>query len=98
MATDHPPAQGPTELTLDAIPTDATPAELVRGFVPTPRFAHVTFDSYRPDPDEPTQAAAVARLREFVAELNRDTGRGGGLFSRFRRPKATGLHGLYLDG
>jgi cell division protein ZapE len=98
MPSETTPRVPAAELTLDAIPTEATPAELVRGFVPTPRFAHVTFDSYRPAPDEPTQAAALARVREFVAEVSRDMERGGGLFARFRRPKATGLHGLYLDG
>src|SRR4051812_24581941 len=99
MATDPPSAQGPAELTLDAIPTDATPAELVRGFVPTPRFAHVSFDSYRPDPREPTQAAAVARVRAFVAELADGTAAGCGLLARFRRRKAAaGLRELYLDG
>jgi cell division protein ZapE len=99
MATDRPPAQGPAELTLEAIPTDATPAELVRGFVPTPRFAHVSFDSYRPDPREPSQAAAVARVRAFVAEPADGTTAGRGLLARFRRRKAAaGLRGLYLDG
>src|SRR3954452_3836504 len=98
IATHRPPAQGPAELTLDAIPTDATPAELVRGFVPTPRFAHVSFDSYSPDPREPTQAAAVARLRAFVAELADGAAAGRGLLARFRRRKAAGLRGLYLDG
>jgi cell division protein ZapE len=99
MSPETSPALDTAELTLDAISTDATPAELVRGFVPTPRFAHVSFDSYRPDPREPTQAAAVARLRAFVGELAAEADEGGGLFARFRRRKpAASLRGLYLDG
>ncbi len=98
MTVEPSPALDATELTLDALPTEASPVELVRGFVPTPRFAHVSFDSYRPAPHEPTQAAALARVRAFVAELAAEATAGGGLLARFRRRPPAGLRGLYLDG
>ena len=69
------------------------PQELVAGLVPPPLFADVSFASYRPDPDEPTQAAALAAVESFAAELDRPAPRG--LFRRPRRPEA---HGVYLDG
>ncbi|MFW8745777.1 AFG1/ZapE family ATPase, partial [Mesorhizobium japonicum] len=53
-------------------------------------------DNYRPDPDYPSQAEAVAKVREFVASWGAGGG-GGGLFGR-RRPKAVAKPGLYLDG
>ncbi|HEY7063102.1 MAG TPA: cell division protein ZapE [Chloroflexota bacterium] len=88
----------PRELSLDAIPTDAMSAELVRWFVPTPRFAHVSFASYHPDPAEPTQAAARARVEEFVAALAAERPLGGFL-ARLRGPRrAPPLRRLYLDG
>jgi cell division protein ZapE len=69
--------------------------QLVAALVPPPLFAHVSFDSYRPDPDEPTQSAAVARLREFAATLDSPPGRA----RRFRRPATpSGPTGVYLDG
>src|SRR5262245_8050284 len=88
----------PSTLALDAISTDATAAELVRGFVPTPRFARVSFASYQPDPGEPTQAAARVRLEQFVAALVTD-GPARGFLARLRGARrAPALRGLYLDG
>jgi cell division protein ZapE len=85
-------------LTLDEIPTDVTPAELVRGFVPTPRFAHVSFATYRPDPREPSQGAARARVQGFIATPAGEQRRGG-LLARLRgRGAPAPLRGLYLDG
>jgi cell division protein ZapE len=40
---------------------------LLHGLVPPPLFSSVTFESFRPDASEPTQAAAVAALRVFSA-------------------------------
>jgi cell division protein ZapE len=88
----------PEPLTLAAIPTDATPAELVRGFVPTPRFAHASFASYRPDPREPSQAAGRTRVEQFVANATQER-RGRGFLARLRgAQRDTPLQGLYLDG
>lgn len=77
-----------------AVPTDRLVAELV----PPPRFAPVRFDTYNPDPEQPTQAAAVAALAAFATGLSasRDTGRR----SWFRRGAAPpeSRAGVYLDG
>ncbi len=69
------------------------PQELVAGLVPPPLFADVSFASYRPDPAEPTQAAALAAVERFAAEIDRPVARG--LFRRRQQPDA---HGVYLDG
>jgi cell division protein ZapE len=74
-----------------SVPADRLLGELV----PPPRFAEVSFESYRPDPAQPSQAAAVGRLREFVAALDvpaRKKGRLG------RARQADGPSGIYLDG
>lgn len=42
---------------------------LVATLVPPPLFAQVDFDSYLPDPLQPTQAAAVAALRVFASRI-----------------------------
>ena len=39
---------------------------LVQGLVPPPLFDRVSFDTYRPDPGEPSQSAALAALRAFA--------------------------------
>ncbi len=68
---------------------------LVAELVPPPRFSAERFSTYRPDPAQPTQAAAVARLAEFAAELS--TPQPSGRW--FRRSTATtGAAGRYLDG
>ncbi len=73
----------------------ASPEQLLTGFVPPPRFEAVSFDNYLPDPQQPTQAAAVAGLRAFAARLQAPEPRR----RRFRRgapPEAR--PGIYLDG
>jgi cell division protein ZapE len=72
-------------------------AELAAALVPPRQFAQATLDNYRPDPDYPSQAEAVAQVRAFVASWSGNGGGGGGLFGR-RRPKAAAKPGLYLDG
>ncbi|HEV7172686.1 cell division protein ZapE [Pedococcus sp.] len=67
---------------------------LVRELVPPPRFDAERFSTYRPDPAEPSQAAAVERLQSYAAAL--DGGAPRGWFGRRRRP-ASG-RGIYLDG
>jgi cell division protein ZapE len=69
---------------------------LVRELVPPPRFDAERFSTYRPDPAEPSQRAAVQRLEEYAAGLGRDSGRGG-WFGRRRKPAQAG-RGIYLDG
>ena len=74
-----------------SVPKDRLLAELV----PPPKFADVSFDSYRPDPAQPSQAAAVERLRAFAAAACLPPRRKG----LFRRPAPLPTPGgVYLDG
>lgn len=67
---------------------------LIAGLTPPPLFADVRFETYRPDPAEPTQAEAAAVLRRFAADLAPPARKG-----IFRRaPTPTGPAGVYLDG
>ena len=63
-----------------------------------PRFATATFESYRPDPAFPSQAAARARLQEAVASSTDGPWRAR--LPRFARRNGAGdgRRGLYLDG
>jgi cell division protein ZapE len=67
-------------------------AEIVAHLVPPRQFSSATLDSYRPDRDYPSQGAALAAIRNFVAGWH---GSKGGLFSRKKAPE---LPGIYLDG
>jgi cell division protein ZapE len=73
---------------------------LLSELVPPPRFAHVSFDSYRPDPAQPSQQRAVERLREFATGLRRPAKSRWSTVPRpFRRsPEPDGSGGVYLDG
>jgi cell division protein ZapE len=80
-----------------SVPKDRLLGELV----PPPRFAEVSFDSYRPDPAQPSQQQAVDRLRRYAEQLNQQPQRRGrwSSLSRLRRPAAPqGPGGVYLDG
>ena len=46
-----------------------SPDALIDEMVPPSTFDEVSFDSYIPDPNEPSQAEAVAKARDFVAAL-----------------------------
>ncbi|MCG5433922.1 cell division protein ZapE [Mycobacterium sp. MYCO198283] len=72
-----------------------TPERLVAQLVPPPTFVDVSFDSYRPDPAEPSQAAAVEACREFAREARR---RRAGKKKLFGRREVLPGAGLYLDG
>ena len=79
---------------VDRHPT-VSPERLIAQLVPPPTFIDVSFASYRPDPAEPTQAAALASCRAFCADaILRRAGRQK-LFGR--RETLPGV-GLYLDG
>ena len=79
---------------VDRHPT-VSPERLIAQLVPPPTFAHVSFDTYRPDPAEPTQSAALTSCRAFCSEAQiRRAGRKR-LFGR--RDTLPGV-GLYLDG
>ena len=68
-------------------------SEIIDHLVPPRQFASATLDSYRPDRDYPSQGAAVAAIRNFVASWH---AAGGGIFSR--KKAAPELPGIYLDG
>lgn len=72
-----------------------SPERLIGQLRPPPTFAEVSFATYRPDPAEPTQAAAVESCREFCRQaVQRRAGRRKLLG---RREPLPGV-GLYLDG
>jgi cell division protein ZapE len=75
---------------LDRAPTMSA-AEIAASLVPPRQFDSATIENYRPDPDYPSQAAAVAKVQAFAATWKP----AGGLFRR--RPPET-KPGLYLDG
>ncbi|MET7641047.1 cell division protein ZapE [Streptomyces sp. NPDC005438] len=76
------------------------PERLVAEMVPPPRFDAVRFDTYVPDPAQPSQAEAVTVLSRFADSLGGEGGSATGPRKWFRRPaKATGApRGVYLDG
>lgn len=80
------------------LPPRPDAAALVAGFVPPPRFAAKRFDSYRPDPNHPSQAAALATLRGEANALH--AAAKGGMATRLRRwlGGAPPGVGAYLDG
>src|SRR5258708_12852051 len=69
---------------------------LIRGFVPTRRFAGVSFDSYQPDPRFPSQRAARERLSEFAARIGR--ARRADLLGRLIGKSAAEQRAVYPDG
>ncbi|MEV8148505.1 cell division protein ZapE [Arthrobacter sp. NPDC080073] len=74
----------------------ASADEILKGFYPSPRFGEVSFKSYRPDPNQPSQAAAVKALEAFGATVG--AGDGDGLFKRLFGKKVNSRAGIYLDG
>ena len=79
------------------VPADRLVSELV----PPPRFSDVSFDSYRPDPDQPSQQQAVDVLRELAGTLGERPKKrrsGWSSLSRPRRSAPQGPGGIYLDG
>ena len=75
----------------DRVPT-LTGQEIVEHLVPPRQFASATLDSYRPDHDYPSQAEAVAAIREFASGWKPS----GGFFSRRRSGEPRPA--IYLDG
>ena len=79
---------------------DVTPVipadQLVAQMVPPSMFDDVSFDSYIPDPAQPSQAAAVKTCREFAETVSARRAPKKGLFGR--RPKVVQGTGVYLDG
>ncbi|MCX4965496.1 cell division protein ZapE [Streptomyces sp. NBC_00654] len=78
------------------VPADRLVAEMV----PPPRFDSVRFDTYVPDPNQPSQTEAVTVLAEFAAGLGGAHATGAGKRKWFsKKPVApAGPRGVYLDG
>ncbi len=72
-----------------------TPERLVAGLVPPPTFSDVGFDTYRPDPAEPSQTAAVQSCRTFCEQAVQRRAGKKKLFGK--RDVLPGV-GVYLDG
>jgi cell division protein ZapE len=69
---------------------------LVAEMVPPPRFDGVRFDTYVPDPGQPSQAAAVRALAGFAASVGaQDKPK---RWFRREAPAPGGPGGVYLDG
>ena len=73
---------------------------LLEDLVPPPHFAQVSFESYRPDPEQPSQEAAVATLRSFGASMSEGRRSNSGFLGWLRRRDGTpaARPGVYLDG
>ncbi|PZQ91511.1 MAG: cell division protein ZapE [Leifsonia xyli] len=85
----------PAASLLDRAP-ELSGAEMAASLVPPRQFAGATLESYRPDPDFPSQAEAVAKVRAFAEALRGGGGGSRGLFGR--RRAAETKPGIYLDG
>lgn len=79
---------------VDRHPT-VSPERLVAQLIPPPTFVGATFETYHPDPGEPSQSAALHACRQFSdLAVARRAGRRTWLGRRAVTPGA----GLYLDG
>ena len=77
-----------------------SPQRLLADLVPPPHFAAARFATYRPDPGQPSQAAAVAELEDLAARTT-GGGDGGGVLGKFFGRRHAGSDkplGAYLDG
>jgi cell division protein ZapE len=71
--------------------------QLIAQMVPPPTFDEVSFGSYIPDPNEPSQAAAVRKAEDFAAQVVKIRA-AAGKKSLFGKKKPVQGAGLYLDG
>ncbi|GAA4658178.1 cell division protein ZapE [Arthrobacter cryoconiti] len=72
--------------------------ELLKGFVPSPRFGEVSFASYRPDPAQPSQVEALRVLQEFGSHVADKPVSGLRKLFSGKSKAATPRAGIYLDG
>lgn len=72
--------------------------ELLKGFVPSPRFGEVSFNTYRPDPSQPSQSEAVTLLQEFAAGTKAKPVSGLRKLFGGKSKAADSRAGIYLDG
>src|ERR1700755_3072987 len=87
-------ASGRVAHLVDRRPT-VSPERLIAQLRPPPTFADVSFATYRPDPAEPTQAAAVAACQGVCAQA---VGRRAGRKKLFGKREVLPGVGIYLDG
>lgn len=74
-------------------------AELLEQLIPPPQFANVSFESYVPDPQQPSQSSAVAAMRAFVDRRNSVAPKGRSRRKLFRAATPPeDRPGIYLDG
>ncbi|MFE7791812.1 cell division protein ZapE [Streptomyces sp. NPDC057460] len=98
------PGQSPiaetAPLSLCALEPHVPADRLVAEMVPPPRFDTVRFDTYVPDPDQPSQVEAVKVLSGFANGLGGAHATGVGKRKWFGRKAApvAGPLGVYLDG
>ena len=79
---------------------EITPDELVQAMTPPPRFEAARFETYIPNPEEPSQAQAVRDCSAFAERINAGAGSSGGWFRAMlgkKKPEGE-KRGLYLDG
>jgi len=72
-----------------------TPQRLIAQLIPPPTFSNVSFDTYQPDPAEPSQAAAVESCLQFCEQA---VVRRAGKKKLFGRREVLPGVGIYLDG
>jgi cell division protein ZapE len=82
---------------LNDITPDVSVSQILKGLTPPPQFASATFESYYPNPNEPSQSAARDALAAFSTRINRGEERKSRkIFSRVQPPEIR--PGIYLDG
>jgi cell division protein ZapE len=72
-------------------------SRLIAEMVPPPRFASVRFETYMPDPAQPSQQDAVTALRAFSESSGASSSGRRGWFGKRAKPSAD-RSGVYLDG
>lgn len=72
-----------------------SPERLISQLRPPPTFSDVSFATYRPDPAEPTQAAALQACQDFCGAAEQ---RRAGRRKLFGRREVLPGVGIYLDG
>jgi cell division protein ZapE len=96
-------AEAPVAVSVDALPgrlVDVTPSisgqEIAAELVPPPQFSDASFESYRPDPEYPSQIEAVELLQRFVGSW--EPVKSSGLFGWGKKKAPQIKPGVYLDG
>ncbi|GAA3376946.1 cell division protein ZapE [Streptomyces sannanensis] len=99
-APGHSPITTAGPLSLCAREPHVPADRLVAEMVPPPRFDAVRFETYMPDPNQPSQSEAVSVLSAFAGGLGGAHASGAGKRRWFSKKPAApvGPRGVYLDG